>query len=86
MTEPRPAKTYTPEFRESAVPLAVTSNCPIAPTTQELGLSKDTWYGWVRQAKAQRSVAHAPAPTDPVQEEWKHRSPVEFEQRQQKAA
>jgi transposase len=45
MTEPRKAKTYTPEFRESAVQLALTSNRPMAQTAQELGLSKDTLYG-----------------------------------------
>jgi transposase len=69
MTELRKAKTYTSEFRESAVQLALLSNRPMAQTAQELGLSKDTWYGWVRQTKAQRPVA--PAPVDPVQVEWK---------------
>lgn len=69
MTEPRKAKTYTPEFRASAVQLALTSNRPMAQTAQELGLSKDTLDGWVRQAKAHRPVA--PAPVDSVQEELK---------------
>ncbi|WP_412768533.1 transposase [Methylocaldum szegediense] len=54
LTEPRKATSYTPEFRESVVQLPLTSNRPMAQTAQELGLSKDTLYGWVLQAKAQR--------------------------------
>jgi|GEM_PF-5075823 len=42
MTESRKVKTYTPEFRESAVQLALNSNRPMAQTATELGLSKDT--------------------------------------------
>lgn len=71
MTESRKVKTYTPEFRESAVQLALNSNRPMAQTATELGLSKDTLYGWVRQAQAHRKAAGTPPPVDPVQEELK---------------
>jgi transposase len=49
MSERQKAKSYTAEFKESAVKLAVESGRPLAQTARELGVSKDTLYGWVRQ-------------------------------------
>ena len=49
MNEKKRAKNYTAEFKESAVKLAVESKRPLAQTARELGVSKDTLYGWVRQ-------------------------------------
>ena len=49
MNEKQKAKSYTAEFKESAVKLAVESKRPVAQTARELGVSKDTLYGWVRQ-------------------------------------
>ena len=49
MNERTKAKSYTGEFKESAVKLAVESKRPLAQTARELGVSKDTLYGWVRQ-------------------------------------
>ena len=49
MNERKKAKSYPAEFKESAVKLAVESKRPLAQTARELGVSKDTLYGWVRQ-------------------------------------
>jgi transposase len=49
MNERKKAKSYSAEFKESAVKLAVESKRPLAQTARELGVSKDTLYGWVRQ-------------------------------------
>jgi transposase len=49
MSERKQAKSYTVEFKESAVKLAVESKRPLTQTARELGVSKDTLYGWVRQ-------------------------------------
>ena len=49
MNESKQAKSYTAEFKESAVKLAVESKRPLAQTARALGVSKDTLYGWVRQ-------------------------------------
>ena len=49
MSERKQAKSYTAEFKESAVKLAVESKRPLTQTARELGVSKDTLYGWVRQ-------------------------------------
>ncbi len=49
MNEIKKAKSYTAEYKESAVKLAVESKRPVAQTARELGVSKDTLYGWVRQ-------------------------------------
>ena len=45
MNESKQAKSYTAEFKESAVE----SKRPLAQTARALGVSKDTLYGWVRQ-------------------------------------
>ena len=56
MNERKPAKSYTAEFKESAVKLAVESNRPVAQTARELGVSKDTLYSWVRQVHGKAQV------------------------------
>lgn len=42
-------QTYTPEFRESAVKLALTSEHSIAHTARELGISNNTLYTWMNK-------------------------------------
>lgn len=69
MSESKKPNTYTAEFKESAVKLALGSPQPISQTAKELGLSKDTLYGWVRQAL--RPVEQPVPPSDPLQEELK---------------
>ncbi|MCX7902829.1 MAG: transposase [Burkholderiaceae bacterium] len=49
MNERKKAKSYTAEFKESAVRVAVESGRPLAQTARGVGGSKDTVYGWVRQ-------------------------------------
>jgi transposase len=47
MSERKKTKVYTSEFKASAVKLAVESERPLSHTARELGVSKDTLYGWV---------------------------------------
>ncbi|POZ53018.1 transposase [Methylovulum psychrotolerans] len=42
-------KTYTAEFRESAVKLANESDKPIAQTARELGVNKNTLHTWINK-------------------------------------
>ena len=38
---------YTPEFRESAVKLALDSDQPIAETAREIGVNENTLHTWI---------------------------------------
>lgn len=40
-------KTYSSEFKESSVKLAIESKHPIAQTARELGINVNTLYTWV---------------------------------------
>ena len=42
---------YTPEFRESAVKLALDSDQPIAETAREVGVNENTLHTWIRVTK-----------------------------------
>lgn len=55
-------KTYSAEFKERAVKLAVESDS-MAGIARDLGLSKNTLYGWVRQ------YHRGPKRVAPVQQE-----------------
>ncbi|MEQ1485756.1 transposase [Methyloglobulus sp.] len=45
MTQEKP-KTYSAEFRESAVKLANESVKPIAQTTRDIGVNENTLHTW----------------------------------------
>lgn len=47
MSEKKKLPTYTADFKESAVQLAVSSNQPIAQTARELGVNRNTLYTWI---------------------------------------
>jgi len=49
---------YTPEFKESAVKLAIESDQPIAKTARELGVSVSTLHTWV--SKYTKVADHEP--------------------------
>jgi transposase len=40
-------KSYSSEFKEASVQLAIESSHPIAQTAKELGVNKNTLYTWV---------------------------------------
>jgi transposase len=46
MTQEKP-KTYTAEFRESAVKLATESDKPVAQTARDLGINENTLHTWI---------------------------------------
>ena len=54
---------YPSEFRESAVKLAIESNCPIAQTARELGINVNTLHTWIGKystpkVAAMRTIDH----------------------------
>lgn len=71
MNERKKANSYSAEFRESTVKLAVESKRPLAQTARELGISKDTLYGWVRQYHGKPQSGRETIPSEPLYEELK---------------
>jgi len=71
MNERMKAKSYTAEFKESAVKLAVESKRPLAQTARELGVSKDTLYGWVRQSHGKPQAGQETLKSEHLYEELK---------------
>ena len=59
-------KTYTAEFKQSAVKLINESDLPMAETARNLGVNENTLYGWISQysqptevkKKTERTDAH----------------------------
>jgi len=47
---------YTSEFKESAVKLAVESNQPIAQTAKDLGLNPNTLHTWINKYSKSESA------------------------------
>ncbi len=45
--ETRKQQVYTPEFRGSAVKLAIESDQPVSQTAKELGVNKNTLHTWI---------------------------------------
>ena len=43
------SKTYTAEFKESAVKLAVESDQPVTETARDLGVNANTLHTWIGQ-------------------------------------
>lgn len=68
MNERQKAKNYTAEFKE----LAVESKRPLAQTARELGVSKDTLYGWVRQYHGKPQRGQEPVNAEHLYKELKH--------------
>lgn len=73
MNERTQAKSYTAEFKESAVTLAVESKRPLAQTARALGVSKETLYGWVRQYHGTPQPHQASVHSAHLDEELKRR-------------
>ncbi len=71
MSKREKAKSYTAEFKESTVKLAVESKCPLTETARELGVSKDTLYGWVRQYHGKPQSGQETAKSEHLYEELK---------------
>jgi transposase len=71
MNERTQAKSYTAEFKESAVKLAVESKRPLTQTARELGVNKDTLYGWVRQCHGKLEPGAASVNAEHLSEELK---------------
>ena len=46
---------YSPEFRESAVKLALESDRPVSETATELGISKSTLHTWISKYSQPKS-------------------------------
>lgn len=64
-------KTWTAEFRESAVKLALESDRPQAQIARELGVSKDTLYGWIRKYQGKPEPAQNTSSSEALTDELK---------------
>jgi transposase len=71
MSERQKAKSYTAEFKESAVKLAVESGRPLAQTARELEVNKGTLYGWVRQYHQKQPLGQETVNSEHLYEELK---------------
>ena len=65
LNEPRETQSYTTEFRESSVKLAIESDKPIAQTARDIGVNENTLHTWMNKyswpvdnIKAVRTDAH----------------------------
>jgi putative transposase len=54
--EKQKAKTYSAEFRESSVKLALDSDLPIAQTARDLGINPNTLHTWIKEHVTEFSV------------------------------
>ncbi|WAX77941.1 transposase [Streptomyces sp. KMM 9044] len=55
---------YSPEFREEAVQLALKSSKPIAHVARELGMNPETLRTWVRRHERENGRQDGPLPVD----------------------
>ncbi|MFI6519846.1 transposase [Spirillospora sp. NPDC050679] len=58
------SSSYSPEFREEAVQLALKSTEPIAQVARELGMNPETLHTWVRRYEREHGRSDAPLPVD----------------------
>ena len=71
MSERTKAQRYAAEFKASAAKLSVESGRPLAQTARELGFSKNTLYGWVRQYHGKPQAGQEPVNAEPLDEALK---------------
>jgi transposase len=57
-------KKYTPEYRDEAVELVVSSGRPVAEIARDLGINEATLGNWVNRAKQAGKVSDKPLETD----------------------
>lgn len=55
---------YSPEFREEAVQLALKSSKPIAHVARELEVNPETLRSWVRRYEREHGKQNEPLPVD----------------------
>ena len=51
MSDSKKSMSYSPEFKASAIKLALESEQPVAETARDLGINKNTLYTWVSQQR-----------------------------------
>jgi transposase len=57
-------KTYTAEFKQSAVELANETDVAVAETAGNLGINENTFYGWISKYSQPTEVKKKPERTD----------------------
>jgi len=50
------SKTYSEEFRQSSIKLALESKHPVAQTARNLGINANTLYTWMDKAKPKEQL------------------------------
>ncbi len=69
-TETKP-QSYAPEFRESAVKLAIDSDQPVSQTARELGINVNTLHNWLNKYRGQEKKETEPAKDEHLYDELK---------------
>jgi transposase len=80
---PKPQPTFTAEFKNEAVQLALTNSRPKAQIARELGISDRALYSWCKQAEVLGSDAFPGKGHQAPLEEENHRLKRELESVQQ---
>jgi transposase len=80
---PKPQPSFTTEFKEEAVQLALTSDKPKAQIARELGISDSALYSWCKQSAAHGSEAFPGTGHQTPLEEENRRLKRELERAQQ---
>ena len=71
MSEQKKPARYAPEFRQSAVKLAVESDQPISQIAKELGVNENTLHTWISKYHRPVDVDVAAARAEPMHDELK---------------
>lgn len=58
------SNSYTAEFKESAVKLAVESDQPVTQTARELGINVNTLHTWISKYRGKQTASSAGAVDD----------------------
>jgi len=62
---------YTPEFKESAVKLAIESDQPVSKTAEELGVNTNTLHTWISKYRGPQVQKAGPVREEHLYDELK---------------
>ena len=71
MSNQKKPNSYTSEFKESAVKLAIENDQPISKTAQELGVNQNTLHGWIAKLHGPRKRQEGRVEQEHVSDELK---------------
>ncbi len=71
MNNQKKQNSYTPEFKESAVKLAIESDQPVSKTADELGVNANTLHTWIGKYRGPQVQKAGPVREEHLYEELK---------------